>query len=242
MSITILIIEDQDHLREYMKKILEREHYQVLCSSCGQEALSLLKNNNPDIILLDLNLGDMDGREIITILRRQHDEVPIMIVSNFNEVDTKVHSFDLGCDDYLTKPFYKDELLARIKRLHTRVKYTKLAEEHKLKEKESFGPFSVDYKTGQIQKNGQGLDLSRKLFDLMVYFLMNRNQIVSKEQLLNRFWWDQDNQSDNTLIVHIHMLRSLIEETPSKPQFLKTKRGMGYLFAIDKEEYQTLSD
>ena len=234
MEITVLVIEDQLALREYLRKILEKEAYRVLTASSGKEALALLKKQDPDIILLDLNLGDMDGREIITILRRQFDDVPIIVVSTFTEIDTKVNSFELGCDDYLTKPFYKEELLVRMKSLHTRYCHKGSQEQYSAVEEETIGPFCINYHTGQVLKNNCSIDMSNKLFNLLLYFIRNRNRILTKEQLLDRFWQEKENPTENTLVVHIHMLRSLIEEDPSKPDFLITRRGLGYYFKGEK--------
>lgn len=232
MEITVLVIEDQLHLREYLRKILEQESYAVLTVSSGKDALDLLKNKYPDIILLDLNLGDMDGRDIIKILRRQYDDVPIIVVSSFTEINKKVNSFELGCDDYLTKPFYKDELLVRMKRVYARCTQRNTVKQSPAVEEEIIGPFSLNYNTGQIRKNGRTIDMSNKLFRILLYFIKNKNRIVTKEQLLCRFWQDQENPTENTLVVHIHMLRSLIEKDPSKPKFLITRRGLGYYFKI----------
>ena len=120
MNHRILVVEDHEYLRKYIIKILQKENYQIFEASCGKKALQLLKTEIVDLILLDLGLGDMDGTEIIRLLRRQQNEIPIIVVSNFEQIDSKVNAFDLGCDDYITKPFYKEELLARIRRLNRR--------------------------------------------------------------------------------------------------------------------------
>lgn len=231
MDNTVLIIEDQEYLRLYTKKILVKEGYQVLTASNGREGLKLI-NNNVDLILLDLNLGDMDGQDIIQILRRQHNEIPIIVVSTFNEIDIKVNSFDLGCDDYITKPFYKEELLARIRRIQKRVKLNEYNDQSAQKNLKA-GPFQIDFIKEIVKKNGKILPMNKKLFDLFCFLVSHKNQILSKERILTQVWSSKDSPTENTLTVHIHMLRDLIEENPKKNKHLITKRGSGYLFQYE---------
>ncbi|MCG8451874.1 MAG: response regulator transcription factor [Spirochaetales bacterium] len=212
-----------------MKRSLLREGYEVHSAPSLPEALHLLRTADVSVILLDLNLGDRDGRDIIALLRRQGSDIPIIVVSHYTEIETKVHAFELGCDDYLTKPFHTEELLARIKRLGQRTVQCH-SSQIPFQERITTGPFLVDYQDRTVQKEGKTLHLNGKLFELFAYFVSNQNQLISKEQLLSRFWWNQDHPSENTLSVHIHMLREQLEENPKLPQYLLTKRGQGYIF------------
>jgi len=224
----ILVVEDHDYLRNYTMRILRENDYTVFGAQSGKEALLVLKKEEIDLILLDLDLGDMNGAEIIKILNRQNYDVPIIVVSNFEQIDTKVAAFDAGCDDYITKPYFKEELLARIRRTCSRTQ-TKQGREA-AKEIVQSGPFEINYKDCSVRKNGKDLRLSQKLFEIFSFMNQNRDQIISKEQLFTRFWGFEEEININTISVHIHMLRSKIEKTPSKPVFLKTKRGAGYIF------------
>ena len=232
MGTHILIIEDEEHLRSYTKKILQREGYQVSEADSGKTGLAQLRKNVYDLLLIDLNLGDIDGREIIRILRRQNNETPVIVVSNFEQIDTKVNAFDVGCDDYITKPFYKEELLARVKRMCERQNSFISDHPETVQQEVQAGPFRVDYRKGIVYKNEKELVLSNKLFELFNYFFSNRNRILTKDQILDRIWGDQEDTGDNTLSVHIHMLREQVEDNPGKPVHLITKRSRGYIFEI----------
>jgi len=234
MKQSILVVEDHDYLRTYTKKILVREGYEVHDVSCGKDALAVLRDHDFDLILMDLDLGDIDGSEIIGILRRQNIDTPIIVISNFEQIDTKVNAFDVGCDDYITKPFYKEELLARIRRMQKRIRIDQMVSRTSVREELVSGPFVVDFRDSTVRKNGSLLNLNRKMFDLLSYFINNRNRIITKEQLIMRFWDGEGNSSENTLSVHIHMLREQVEEDPRKPVILITKRGQGYILKISE--------
>lgn len=236
MKYSILIVEDHDFLRTYTKKILLQNDFEVQDVSCGKDALAALNREDFDMILLDLNLGDMDGADIIRILRRQNNETPVIVISNFEQIDTKVNAFDLGCDDYITKPFYKEELLARIRRMQKRIRIERILPLDNVREDLIIDSFHLDYRDCSVRKDGSPLKLNRKLFELLSYFISNRNQIISKEQLLTRFWDDQDAPSENSLLVHIHMLRDQIEANPRSPEYLLNRRGQGYLMNIPERE------
>lgn len=228
---TALVIEDHDFLRQFIKKVLTQNKYDVLTAESGKEALDIIKNNIIDFILLDLNLGDMHGTEIIKLLRSQNSELPIIVVSNFAEVESKVLAFNLGCDDYLTKPFYKEELLVRIRTILNR---RAIKQAHTpVDECVTAGPFSIDYTANKAFLNGKELELSKKLFSILSYFIKNKNQVISKTQLFSRFWDANGRLNENTVSVHIHMLRNIIEENPQKPLFLVTKKGFGFILKVN---------
>lgn len=229
MKETILVAEDNNPLRKFILKSLKSAGYTVLEAPNGKEALNTIKNEFVDLILLDLDLGDMSGLEIIKIIRTQNNETPIIVVSNFEQVDTKVNAFNIGCDDYITKPFYKEELLARVSRTCEKITKNNLLQ---ILETLTIPPFSIDYRKGVIFKNNIALDLNKKMFDVLSYFIVNRNNIISKDQLLTRFWSNTTDPSDNTLSVHIHMIREKIEDKSGKPSYLITKRGLGYCFNL----------
>lgn len=233
MCQNILIVEDDTYLRTFIGKSLSHAGYNCVEAACGKEGITALKKTCFDLVIMDLDLGDTNGEDIIKSMRKQSLEIPVIVVSTFNNLDTKVDLFDSGCDDYITKPFYVDELLARVRRILSRnSRYISDGSETLKDEILDFNGIQLNYSDSTIIRNGERLEVSKKVFEILVYFINNPNRIVSKDLLLDRFWSDSEIIPDNTLTVHIHKLRSLIEENPSQPVHLKTKRGLGYIFNL----------
>ncbi|HBD95327.1 MAG: hypothetical protein A2015_12760 [Spirochaetes bacterium GWF1_31_7] len=211
-----------------MVKALKNANYTVIEATSGKEGISQLKNNLADLIVLDLNLGDMHGSDILRNLRKQNIYTPVIIVSTINEIDTKLDSFDNGCDDYLTKPFYMEELVARVKRtLHT----NKNESAKIFKENVTNGPFMIDLISHKIYKSDTFIEAGNKLFNLFLYFMQNPDRYLSKEQIHNQVWDSDEDFNDNTISVHIHSLRCLIENDPKKPVYLRTAKNIGFIFS-----------
>lgn len=230
MNYNILIIEDNEYTRKMMANYLKKNGYGVYESSSGKEAKDIMKKNIIDLVTLDLNLGDMDGEQILTSLRRQNIDIPVIIVSTIEGVDRKVKNFEAGADDYLTKPFYNEELLARIKKLLSRHNY-KTAPPNRLQEVIISPPFKIDLLSYQAYKNGLLLNMKKKIFNLFLFFLQNENIVLSKDQIFDRVWGASEDFNDNTITVHIHALRSLIEDDPVNPRFIRTIKGVGFIYS-----------
>lgn len=233
MCQNILIVEDDTYLRTFISKSLTNLGYNCVDASCGKDGINALKKSCFDLVIMDLDLGDSNGEDIIKSMRKQCLDTPVIVVSTFNNLDTKVDLFDSGCDDYITKPFYIDELSARVRRLLSRTARVISEGTETLKDEiVEFNGLQLNYNDSTIIRNGKRIDVSKKVFEILVYFINNPNRILSKDQLLNRFWNDSEIIPDNTLTVHIHKLRSLIEDNPSQPVHLLTKRGLGYIFNL----------
>ncbi|MDC7226024.1 MAG: response regulator transcription factor [Spirochaetales bacterium] len=231
-SSKILVIEDNGRLRRFIVTSLEKEGFSVLQADSGQNAFSILRTELPDLILLDLRLGDYDGIEILKTIRRQ-DDVPVIIVSSINNQDIKIDGFNIGCDDYITKPFYIDELIVRVKRLLVRSEKTGNIKAPIL-EKIKSGPFSIDINTQTVIKGKKPLQMRQKLFNLFLYFIKNPDIIISYNQLYEKLWSSSAEFSENSLYVHIRHLRAAIEDNPSKPVYIKTVKNAGYIYSPDE--------
>jgi DNA-binding response OmpR family regulator len=230
---TILVIEDNGRLRKFVASSLIKAGYRVLQADSGKSAFDILKTEYLDLVLLDLRLGDMDGLEILRTIRRQDETLPIIIVSSIDDQDIKVGGFDLGCDDYITKPFYVEELLGRVKRLLKRRNFRdSLGIPATVLERIISGPFELDIKTLRVFKNGQALDMRKKLFDLFLFFVRHPDTILSNEALFNRAWDSREDMNENSLYVHIRQLRKLVEDEPAKPRYIQTIRNAGYIFSL----------
>lgn len=229
----ILVIEDNKPLRKYICSALWREGYVTAEAATRSYAFELLRERFFDLVLLDLKLADGSGMEILETIRRQSEDMPVMIVSSTTAVDTKVHGFDVGCDDYVTKPFEAAELLGRIRRLLRKSMRRDAAQQESpqtIQREISVGPFRVDLRSAQAYKHDVPLSLRKKVFELFVFLARNPDRILSKEMLQEQVWSGSPEATTNSIYVHIHELRSAIEEDPSRPAFVKTVRGLGFIF------------
>lgn len=231
----ILIVEDYEPIRSFIASTFKDAGHSVTEAATGREAYACLRSRLYDLVLLDLKLDDVDGMEILKTIRRQDESTPVMIVSSTQDLDTKVCGFEIGCDDYVTKPFHSAELVGRARRLLRRAKRQRSTpasegSRQPVQDQIETGPFSLDMRSFRVLKNGKPLEMRKKVFDLFLHFVKNPNVVLSKEILHRQAWPFEDEVNENSLYVHIHRLRSLIEDDPSSPVYLKTVRGVGFRF------------
>lgn len=216
-----------------MGNTLEKAGYNVTYAASGESAFSRLRYDSFDLILLDLFLGDTHGMEILKLIRRQNDALPVIIVSSCTDLDVKVNGFEIGCDDYLTKPFFAEELLSRVKRQLKRVEtFKREAASERIIENIDLPPFRFNIRSCEVFKNGEPIPMRRKLFDLFLLFAQNPNQTLPKETILANCWNDSEDATTNTLYVHINQLRGLIESDQNSPRYIQTIRGVGFRFCV----------
>lgn len=228
---SILLVEDNSQLRKFMTGTLESAGYIVTAANSAESAYSRLKNERFDLVLLDLILGDSHGLDILRLIRRQDEFIPVIIVSSCMDTSIKVNGFEIGCDDYLTKPFYSEELLSRVKRqLKRQSAFSDTRRETFIDDSISISGLTLNLRSNELLKNGKPVEIRRKLFELLLYFIQNKNQTLTKESILHHCWDAHEEASSNTLYVHIRQLRSLIEDDDANPQLIKTVRGIGFRF------------
>jgi DNA-binding response OmpR family regulator len=231
MSQTILVVDDEKTLRETIAYQLEQEGYRVVAAADGRQALEAFRAESPDLVLLDLMLPEMSGMEVCRILRAESDVPIIMLTAKSSEID-KVVGLEVGADDYVTKPFSLRELLARV-RAHLRRREAATAAgaagPARLPEQVVLGRVKVDLAGHRLLRDGVTLPLKPKAFELLAFLLRNPGQVFTREQLLQRVWGYDYAGETRTVDVHVHWLRSQIEETPHEPQLLQTVRGVGYV-------------
>lgn len=215
----ILIIEDDKDINNMLKQLLESNQYQVLQAFSGTEGI-LLHNETISLILLDLMLPGKNGEEIITELISKHS-VPIIVMSAIHEVDKKIDLFELGADDYITKPFDNKELLARIK----------LALRHQRKEENKnmimFKDIVLNKLDYTVTCNGKILNLTKQEFELLKTLLEHPNQVFTKSMLFELVW-NEDFIDDNTLNVHISKVRNKLKECNPNEDYIETVWSIGY--------------
>lgn len=221
---TILIVEDNDFLRSYMVTNLEEAGYFTETAASGKKARDLLNRENYEMILLDLNLGDMHGLDILKQVRKHQKKVPILIITAEKDIKTKLTSFELEADDYITKPFDIRELTARVKHFTS----------YSLKDEKTpvikQGPFILDPENLKVTKDNTLLDIQGKPFELLHFLMKQPEQVFTKGMLSSIIWEKDQDDIENVLYVHIHKLRNCMEENPKKPKHIITVRGKGYKF------------
>lgn len=223
----ILLVDDEIDILEMMEIVLKKEGFKkVIKTTTGKGAIEECQNNNPDIIVLDIMLPDIDGYEVCKKIR-ETSMVPIVFLSAKDEEIDKLLSFALGGDDYITKPFSPKEVAYRIKAI--------LKREHFYKEKSTewiqIGNLRISEEKGYVQKDGETIQLTAMEFKLLVYLAKNKGIILSKSQIIEQVWGNDFEGFDNTLMVHIRHLREKIENEPANPYYIQTIKKLGYKFA-----------
>jgi|YNPMSStandDraft_1061717.scaffolds.fasta_scaffold00023_57 two-component system alkaline phosphatase synthesis response regulator PhoP len=227
MATKILVIEDESNIRELLKDNLEYEGYEVYEAEDGETALKMVKESNYDLIILDLMLPKLNGYEFLKGVRKFDRLIPIIILSAKSEEIDKIKGFDLGADDYLTKPFQIRELLSRIKAVLRRS--SKVLSDMKTF---SFENFVLDFDKGVLYKDGKPVDISYYEFEILKYLIYNKNKPVTREEIIDSIWKADGSISPRNIDTHIVSLRKLIEKDPEEPKYIKTVFRIGYKFEI----------
>lgn len=222
----VLIVDDEEHIRELIKFNLKKEGYDTAVAVNGTEALKIIKESKFDLILLDLMLPEIDGLEVCKEIRRNEEtaDIPVMMITAKGEEFDKVLGLELGADDYITKPFSIRELMARIKALLRRSNVKK--EENITK----FGEIVVNFQTREVTKESKNVELTLKEFELLKLLIKNKGNILTRELLLDKIWGYEYIGETRTVDVHIRHLRKKIESDDKNPQYIQTIRGVGYKF------------
>ena len=221
----VLVVEDEQSLREPLVYLLQKEGYQTIEAADGNAAVELFESENPDIILLDLMLPGKSGSEVCKIVRATSNVPIIMLTAKDGEID-KVVGLEIGADDYVTKPYSTRELLARMKAVLRRNVEPGVGASDVLEA----GPVRMDIDRHQVFVNGQKVAMPLKEFELLELLLENVNRVLTRGQIIDRVWGSNYFGDTKTLDVHIKRIRSKIEDDPARPVHLQTVRGLGYKF------------
>ncbi|MBE7038280.1 MAG: response regulator transcription factor [Ruminococcaceae bacterium] len=227
MENLILVVDDEKPIVEILKLNLIKSGYRVMEAYDGEEAVKKASEMNPDLILLDVMLPKMDGFAVCKKIRETSSVPIIMLTAREEEVD-KVLGLELGADDYMTKPFSLRELMARVKANLRRTTITEA--ENDKNETLSFRDITIVPERYEVTKNGKVIDLTFREFELLKFLATQKGKIFSRESLLNKVW-DYEFYGDlRTVDVTVRRLREKIEDNPSDPTYIMTKRGVGYYF------------
>jgi DNA-binding response OmpR family regulator len=225
---TILVIDDEENILELVSFYLEDAGFKVIESQDGEQGLEKLRTHLPDLVILDLMLPDIDGRDVCREIRRT-SHVPILVLTARDSGFDKVLLLELGADDYLVKPFDPKELVARVRALIRRVKMTG-DEEDKLK----FGNLEIDCQRREVRINDHCVDLTAKEFDLLEILARNPGIVFSRQKLLEKIWGYDFYGDLRTVDVHVRHLRQKLGDSATKPKFIATLRSVGYKFIAPK--------
>lgn len=222
----ILVIDDEETIREVVSRYLIREGYQVSEAADGFEALDSIKNDPPDLIVLDLMLPGIDGLTLTEHLRRDR-EIPIIMLTAKGEPTDRIRGLDLGADDYITKPFSPQEVVSRVRAVLRR---SGSVSTQKLQSPIEFDRLVIDSNAHEVSRDGKPIVLTAKEFELLLFFAKNPGVVFSRTQLLRQVWEDELYTDPTTVTVHIRRLREKIEEDPAAPVYIQTVWGVGYKF------------
>lgn len=225
----VLVVDDEASIVNIIAYNLKKEGYEVITAENGEDGLELALSENPDLVLLDIMMPKMDGYEVCRKLREKSNVPIIMLTARADEVD-KVIGLEMGADDYVTKPFGNRELMARVK-AHLRRSTVKdiPAENGNL---QTFGDLSIDFDRYEVKKRGEVINLTMREFELLTFLATQKTQIFNRETLLEKVWGYEYFGDVRAVDVTIRRLREKIEDDPSKPRFIITKRGIGYYFNV----------
>ncbi len=225
----ILIAEDDSQIADSLRKNFAEDGNPVMIAKDGEEAIHFSDSIFFDVILLDWRMPKVSGIEVCRHIRESGSKVPIILLTALSQVKNKVEALNLGADDYITKPFSTRELVARVKSVLRRYETAKAgpAAENVLK----IGDLVIDTGKYQVKKGGHPLDLSAVEFKLFLYLAQRPGRIISRDLLLDAVWGNESYVEPRTVDVHIRRMREKIEDDPSNPRYIMTKRGVGYYFS-----------
>jgi len=222
----VLVVDDEKSLRDFVRRNLEARHYKVLTASNGLEALAVFKSENVDLVILDLMMPHLDGLETTRRIR-ESSKTPIIILTALGEESDKVQAFDLGADDYLTKPFGVGELMGRIKAVLRRARWQ---EPSSNEEQLVRGEIHIDMERHWVTVKDSPVDLTPTEFNLLVYLLKHAGKVLSHRAILQNVWGMEYGNEAEYLRVYIGRLRQKIETDALNPRHLFTEHGLGYRF------------
>ncbi|GAB4545467.1 MAG: response regulator transcription factor [Anaerolineales bacterium] len=222
----VLVVDDEKPLRDFIRRNLEARDYKVLTAANGLEALALFNTNDIDLVIMDVMMPQMDGLETMRRIR-ESSAAPIIILTALGEEADKVRAFDLGADDYLTKPFGVGELMGRIKAVLRRARWQEPSSND---ERLTRGEMTIDVSNHHVALKGRHVDLTPTEFNLLLYLARHAGKALTHRAILQNVWGNEYGSEAEYLRVYIGRLRQKIEEDPLAPKRILTEHGVGYRF------------
>lgn len=231
----IVVADDDPQLLRFLVRNLEFEGFEVLRANDGKKALELITTDSLDLVILDLMMPRMDGFAVCSAVR-EFSAVPIIVLTALGRDQDKVHAFELGANDYLTKPFSLEELIARVRAVLRRSRFTTSEHAYLLKETITIGDVTINDAQCLVQRAGREVVLSPVEYRLLLYLAQNAGRVVTQDQLLAYIWGSAYMSESHILQVNISRLRRKLEPNPACPMYILTKAGIGYMLAAPVHE------
>ena len=224
----VLVIDDEESIVDLIKLGLKYEGFEVVAASDGEDGIAAAQRTNPVFIILDWMLPDMDGLEVCRLLRSNPTtlDIPILLLTAKDEVDSRVEGLNTGADDYLTKPFSFEELVARIRAILRRLNHGATAENPQVL---TVGDIELNMATHEVTRAGRQIDLTVTEYNLLHLFMSHVGQALDRQTILNQVWGYDFLGETNIIEVYVRYLREKIEDSPSSPRYIQTIRGVGYI-------------
>jgi DNA-binding response OmpR family regulator len=219
MTPSVLVVEDDKEFQRFLKDLLVKNGYSVQATTKGITAINMLEKLEPDLVILDLNLPDMHGESVCTEIRKEHPNLPIVMLTAKSSTSEKVEGLSMGADDYITKPFVTDEFLARIK--------ARLRTKNNANSKIKIDDLELDSKKVEVRRSGKLINLTPHEFKLLEYLLYNKGVVLTREMILNRIWSYSLNVESRVVDVYMGYLRKKIDSGSNK-KLIHCIRGFGY--------------
>jgi len=222
---SILLVDDDQNVREGLRLNLELEGFKILTAEDGVQGLEIILNKQPDLVIMDVMMPNKDGLAVTLELRKANNSTPIILLTARDQEMDKVLGLELGADDYLPKPFGMPELIARVKAILRRVKPSNADLNHY-----QFGEVKVDFKAYKAEKSESSLELSAREYRLLHYLVIKEGNVVTRDELLDEVWGYDSYPTTRTVDNHISKLRQKIENNVAEPEHILTVHGVGYKF------------
>lgn len=223
----VLVVEDERRISNFLCTVLKANNYDVICTDTGADSLSVINSHCPDIIILDLGLPDMDGTEILRSVRKW-SSMPVIVVSARTGERDKVAALEMGADDYITKPFGTQELLARIKTAIRHTRTTSTDESISVSGVFKAGELTIDYDKYRVYIKGQDANLTQNEFKIVALLGKNAGKVLTYDYIICQLWGPHAKTDNQILRVNMANIRRKIEEKPAEPKYIFTEVGVGY--------------
>ena len=224
----VLILDDENSIRQFMKINLEYQGYQTCEAATGEEAIRIFEEEDPAVAILDVMLPGISGYDVCEAIREKSPKTGIIMVSAKSQDIDKILGLERGADDYIIKPFNPQELILRVRSLMRRVNLTEKGEEKKEKNSISDGPFTLDLYSKTFYKNQSEIDLTPTEFAILKNFIESKGKAMTRDEIMAETWGENYSNDTKIVDVNIRRIRSKIEEDPAKPQYIETVWGTGY--------------